>query len=283
MSGMYESYQRPSAWLSPTVWIIGINGILYVLSSFFIMLLGIAPILSFMIFSFDAFEKGRYWELFTYMWVHAPLMAGGGAGILHIAFNMLTLWMFGRVLERDLGAIPFLLLYVLGGVMSALCFCADFFLRHDLSIHAYPPVLMGASGAVCAVVAAFSLLHPNVRLVLFLLPFPVKARNAVLGFLVVSIVLMFSPWLPFIAHSAHIGGILTGYAWVFLLGVPRRVQQRVIRMEPGAVPPVQGPAGSPEELKKELELIARKIEREGVHSLTERELMLISSARPFIK
>jgi hypothetical protein len=71
--------------------------------------------------------------------------------------------------------------------------------------------IVGASGAVLAVVAAFAVYFPEARLFIFPFPFPIRASKAVGFFIVLSLVMMFVPALSFIGHSAHIGGLLAGY------------------------------------------------------------------------
>ncbi len=69
-----------------------------------------------------------------------------------------------------------------------------------------------------AVVAAFAVYYPDARLFIFPIPFPVRARKAVIFFIILSVAFMFVPALSFIGHSAHIGGLVAGYflarAWL---------------------------------------------------------------------
>jgi hypothetical protein len=78
--------------------------------------------------------------------------------------------------------------------------------------------IVGASGAVLAVVAAFAVYFPDARLFIFPFPFPVRASRAVRVFILLSLAMMFVPALSFIGHSAHIGGLLAGFflarAWM---------------------------------------------------------------------
>ena len=94
----------------------------------------------------------RAWQLITYQFVHDPY------GVLHIAFNMLFLWVFGAAVEDRLGRMGFTAFYLVGGIVAAL-------------VHAVfnpdNPVI-GASGSIAAVTGAFLALFPRSRIQLFI-------------------------------------------------------------------------------------------------------------------
>jgi membrane associated rhomboid family serine protease len=154
---------------------------------------------------------GAWWEPLTYMWLHAPPV---GFWVTHILFNMMTLSIFGGPVETRIGSRRFALLYLLGGLSAAAAFLGQAWWQSGLSLaalHTHTQEIVGASGAVLAVVAAFALYYPDARLFIFPFPFPVRARKAVGVFIVLSVVFMFVPALSFIGHSAHIGGLVAGY------------------------------------------------------------------------
>jgi len=154
---------------------------------------------------------GAWWEPFTYMWLHAPPV---GFWVTHILFNMMTLSIFGGAVEARVGSRRFALLYLLGGLSAAAAFLGQAWWQSGLTLaglHAHTQEIVGASGAVLAVVAAFALYYPDARLFIFPFPFPVRAKKAVGVFIVLSVVFMFVPALSFIGHSAHIGGLVAGY------------------------------------------------------------------------
>jgi membrane associated rhomboid family serine protease len=164
----------------------------------------------------DSLLAGAWWEFFTTMWVHAPFF---GWGVLHIIFNMVTLSMFGRFVEQEIGIRRYLALYFGAGFVATLCFITEALVRArffgDGQMLAVS--VMGASGAVCGVLGAFAVFSPHVPLYVMLIPIPIRARTAIWGFIAVSVVLMFTSTAGVIAHSAHIGGALTGLlygAWL---------------------------------------------------------------------
>jgi len=159
--------------------------------------------------------SGAWWEPFTYMWLHAPPV---GFWVTHILFNMLTLSIFGGPVESRLGSLRFAALYLIGGLAAAFFFLGQAWWEAGFSLatlHQNTQEIVGASGAVLAVVAAFAVHYPDARLFIFPIPFPIRARKAVLFFIVLSIAFLFVPALSFIGHSAHIGGLVAG---VFLGG-----------------------------------------------------------------
>ncbi len=161
---------------------------------------------------------GAWWEPFTYMWLHAPPV---GFWVTHILFNMLTLSIFGGPVESRLGSRRFAVLYLVGGLTAAFFFLGQAWWEAGFSLVTLgenTQEIVGASGAVLAVVAAFAVYYPDARLFIFPIPFPVRARKAVIFFIILSVAFMFVPALSFIGHSAHIGGLVAGYflarAWL---------------------------------------------------------------------
>jgi membrane associated rhomboid family serine protease len=143
------------------------------------------------------------YQLFTHMFTH------GSFG--HILFNMFALWMFGKTLEGVWASKRFLFFYVMCGLGAAIThLTVQYFMGGGA-----PAV--GASGAVMGVLVAFAYLFPNTELFILFIPFPVKAKWAVIGYVLIDLfggVARFSG--DNIAHFAHLGGALTGFILVFL-------------------------------------------------------------------
>jgi len=149
-------------------------------------------------------EAGYVWQLLTYMFVHA--------NFTHILFNMLGLYLFGIPLEREMGSSEFLLYYLsagLGvGIISLL-----------LGVN-----VVGASGAIYALLLGFATYFPHARIFLFGL-LPLQAPVAVLAFAAMSIFFQLTGLQGGVAHFAHLAGIVLGYLYFLLrLGInPIRV------------------------------------------------------------
>lgn len=139
------------------------------------------------------------WRVFTYMFVHDY------SGIIHILFNMLMLWMFGVPVAREMGEGGFLRLYLFSGLFAGLCSLAFYGATGN------PAIIVGASGAVYALLVAFARFFPEQQLLMFFL-FPVPVKYAVLIMGGISLLLINSN--DGVAHIAHLGG--AAFAWFYL-------------------------------------------------------------------
>ena len=166
------------------------------------------------------------YQIATHMFAHAPFPA-----LYHILFNMFALWMFGRILENVWGPNRFLLFYLICGVGAAACHLAIQNFRWEQAEALYNsgavtearrmassigPAL-GASGAIMGIFAAFAYLFPNTPLYIMFIPFPIKAKWAVIGLAAID---LFGGVANFsgdnVAHFAHLGGAVTGFIIVLI-------------------------------------------------------------------
>ncbi len=150
------------------------------------------------------------WQLLTYGFLHGDLM--------HLAFNMFALWMFGRDLEMLMGSKRFLTYYLVCVVGAGLI---QLLVAYIQGGPAYPTV--GASGGVFGILLAYGLTFPNRTVMLIFPPIPMKAKYFVIMIGVFELYVGFSGSAPGIANFAHIGGMLFGY---LLLNYWRRGQRR---------------------------------------------------------
>lgn len=193
----------------------------------------------------------KSWQVITHMFMHAPLKESGG--IMHILFNMFTLFSFGPILEQTLGDKKYLILYFASGLGSFFLFNLWNFVEaqqiisglQSLGISAseiYPKAaigyvgdlkisattvegqelssqyyallrspMLGASGAIFGVVAAFATLYPDSKIGIMFIPVPIKVKYLLPIIVVVSIYLGVSGNGGGIAHLAHVGGALVGW------------------------------------------------------------------------
>ena len=154
----------------------------------------------------------RVWQLVTYMFIHA--------GVLHILFNMLALWMFGAELERVWGTRFFLKFFFVTGIGAGM-------LTVLLSLVPYGPVaqlygsdIIGASGAVYGLLLAYALYFPNRPIYMFLL-FPIPARIFVIIMGAAAFFSSMSENGGGVANATHLGGLLVAY--VYLKGLRLRL------------------------------------------------------------
>ncbi|MBL7741795.1 MAG: rhomboid family intramembrane serine protease [Chitinophagaceae bacterium] len=165
------------------------------------------------------------YQIFTHMFTHAPFPM-----FYHILFNMFALWMFGRVLESVWGSKRFLTFYLLCGIGAAVLHLVVQYLRAeylllptvaDINQAAFDKQagalagVVGASGAVMGVSAAFAYLFPNTELYLFG-AFPIKAKWAILGYVLYDLFAGVGGGGDNIAHFAHLGGAITGFIMVLI-------------------------------------------------------------------
>lgn len=190
-------------------------------------------------------ENFEIWQVVTHMFMHG--------GIAHIGFNMFALWMFGGPVEQYLGKNKFLFIYFSAGFGAAL-FQVGFYYFNYLPIYTeliesglsgdqiiqmltsnqtlgeltqsqlynlqeifpiYNASMVGASGCIMGILAAFGLMNPNAELMLIFLPIPIKAKYFIPGIILLDVVSavtgqsFFSPSNT--AYMAHVGGAVVGF------------------------------------------------------------------------
>lgn len=226
-------------------------------------------------------SEGKIWELFSYMWVHAPL---SGAWTFHLLFNMVTMASVGKAVEERLGPRNLALIYLGGGVFAGLCALLEMKLRQMLGVPGASS-LIGASGAIMAVIAAFAWVYPDVKVLAFPIPAPIQARKMVCWLLGISWLLLLVWPESFISHSAHIGGLVWGLAFMWAMDRPsprgRRLRSRSIQAYGEFPPELEDPVDGWDEdrLRVELDGVLEKIHRLGMDSLSQRERTILDRAR----
>ena len=175
-------------------------------------------------------------QMVTYMFLHDT------SGPMHIFFNMFSLWMFGRILERVLGPKRFLFYYLVCGIGAAVVQEVMWELTwrgelvallaqsnpgtsaaqleamlaggqlNDLARQFSDQLItVGASGAVFGILLAFGMIFPNMPMYIIPFPFPIKAKWMVLGYGLIELFFGVSGFQASVAHFAHLGGMLFGF------------------------------------------------------------------------
>ena len=182
----------------------------------------------------------RSWQIITHMFMHGNFM--------HILFNMFTLFSFGPILEQSLGDKKYLILYFLSGLgafflynlwnfveyqqiysqlesvgfnVSGYISDPESFINTKVSIstkeliNELNPIIfgrmVGASGAIFGVIAAFATLYPDSKIGIMFIPVPVKVKYLLPIIIIGSVYLGISGNVGGIAHLAHVGGALVGF------------------------------------------------------------------------
>jgi membrane associated rhomboid family serine protease len=233
--------------------------------------------------SLEGLREGKLWQVATYMWIHAQI---SGAGPLHILFNMMTLAPFGRMVESVLGVRRFAVVYFSGGLAGAAAFLLEMMVRQagEEPLVGTGPSMVGASAAVLAVVTVFACMHPSAPLMLFFIPVKIRAIRMVQGFALLSVLLLWVPGLDFVAHGAHLGGMLAGWwcARRYLRPPPRPWAPHLAPDVPPLRPmedEIYVEALSPAALRVELDRVLDKISRQGLGSLDARDRHILRLAR----
>jgi membrane associated rhomboid family serine protease len=175
-------------------------------------------------------DQAVWWvTLLTSMFMHG--------GFLHIAGNMLFLWVFGNNIEDRLGRVKFLLFYLLAGLIAV-------YTQALIDTSSTAPTI-GASGAIAGVLGAYALLFPKARVLtlIFIIFFVTLVEIPALILLAVWFILQFVPALgqvavetgggEGVAYFAHVGGFLFGLA---VAGVILLVSGRSDREESPRLP-----------------------------------------------
>jgi membrane associated rhomboid family serine protease len=179
--------------------IIGVNVAVFLLQTFqpgVVGLLGLQP----------AAVTGRLyvWQLGTYMFLHA--------GLFHLLFNMLALWMFGLELERKWGTRYFLKFLAVTGIGAAVITVVFSFLPFAFAAELHRSIVIGFSGAIYGLLLAFALYNPNQPILLyFLFPIPAKYFVMIMGAIAFYSSLAVSGG---VASATHLGGLVVGYLYL---------------------------------------------------------------------
>ncbi len=234
------------------------------------------------------FQHGRIWQLWTATFLHS--------NILHILGNMWFLWLVGREMEQLYGSRDFLAFYLLAGGVSTLGWAV--MAAFSGGPFAMERHMLGASGAVMAVVTLYTLYYPRREIYFFFLPMPM--------WVLLGIYLIF----PLIgdsrqvAYQAHLMGAAFAFCykqfdlrWSRLVsGRIRRPRLRIFTPMPAEQPRSRPPGSSrsageavgvrtspvtvlPEEqLDARLDEVLAKIAREGRGGLTEEDHRVLQEA-----
>lgn len=162
----------------------------------------LAPVFQLLaLFPVQVVKQFYLWQLVTYMFLHA--------GIWHILWNMLALWMFGVELEQTWGTEKFLRFYFLCGVGAGVVVVLMNYLFGDPRV-----ATIGASGAIYGVLAASAALWPD-RVILAFFFFPMKMKYFVA---IIGAITFLNSWNPNsgVSDIAHLSGLLFGVLYVKL-------------------------------------------------------------------
>ena len=164
-------------------------------------------------------EAFQPWQILTHMFMHG--------GFMHIAFNMLALWMFGSPVEQQFGTKKFLFFYLSSGLGAALLMLGYYYYQYSSGMSAltgsgfeqgeiletlregmynkgwsevlgpdklgkfvsvFNGTMVGASGAIMGVLVAFGMLYTESKLMMIFLPIPIKAKYFIPGIIALDFI-----------------------------------------------------------------------------------------------
>ncbi|ACG72250.1 Rhomboid family protein [Anaeromyxobacter sp. K] len=140
-------------------------------------------------------------------------------GLVHVGSNMLFLWIFGNNVEDALGRGRFVLFYLACGVVAAVVQVVASAATGDLEVP-----MVGASGAIAGVLAAYMVLFPRARvttlviIVIFIRIIPVPAAFFIGLWFLLQVLSIFFGGNTGVALFAHVGGFVAGWLLVRLMG-----------------------------------------------------------------
>ncbi len=289
----YRDKTRGSGWLSGLApackAIIAINVAVFVAQK----VLGPSIDEAFQASSDAIFGKFQVWRLLTATFLHGP-------NPWHILMNMLFLWMVGREMESFYGTRDFVAFYVAAAIFSTLCWAIS-------DRYGWLPgggYMIGASGAVMAVVVLYTLYYPRREVLLFI--FPVEMWLLLVIYLVSDLLQFLTPNNDPVAYASHLGGAAFGYLFKTADLRLSRLEKMVFRRSPrlrivsaetreaSPVRPSKGPTWTPstvaatkssptilipeEQFDEKFDEILVKIAREGRGSLSEEENHILDEA-----
>lgn len=142
----------------------------------------------------------RPWTIITYMFLHKSF--------LHILFNLIVLYWFGKIFLNYLSQRHLLSIYLLGGLAGGLFFIGAYNLFPVFSIDKYFAIALGASASVMAVLVAIAALVPKQEIYLM---FFGRVKIVYIALFTVLIDIISIPISNAGGHIAHLGGAVLGY------------------------------------------------------------------------
>ncbi|PIF02617.1 MAG: rhomboid family intramembrane serine protease [Paludibacter sp.] len=220
----------------------------------------------------------HFWTPITYMFYHE--------GFMHILFNMLMLFWFGRIFLMYYSEKQLVAVYVFGGLVGALIYFLGYNFIPYYENRVYHSILMGASGSIMAIILASAMKVPNMELQLLLI-----GRVKLIWIAVASVLISFFglPSENGGGELAHLGGALAGYLFYsfesqgkditlfvtktidFFVNILRpRPKIKTTRFNPSKMAPEQYNQHKAKK-SKEIDQILDKIKSSGYDSLTSEE------------
>lgn len=225
--------------------------------------------------------KLEVWRLITFQFLHA--------GIMHLAFNMLGLYMFGSMVEQYLGSRRYLAFYLTCGIFGGLSYLLlnllGYIAQHlgwnsipGLLYNASTTPLIGASAGVFGVIVACAYISPHSIVQLLFPPIPMKLRTMAYLYVGIAAATVLFGGKNAGGEAAHLGGAFAGFFlirnshWLRdffdVFSDSRKIDPRHQRPDASSAPPHRR---DPFPDNAELDRILAKVRDQGLHSLSDAE------------
>ena len=308
---VFQQQQRPGglSFLTANTWIILINVAVFAIQ--IVLNYGMRvgdPISKFGWLSYDTSFKGlEFWRFITFQFLHS--------GMLHIFFNMLGLYVFGPIVEQQLGRQRYVAYYLATGIFGGVGFMLIVLLGAlvpsvgaFLSVNQSVP-LVGASAGVFGVIMACAYIAPNEVVTLMFPPIPLKMRTFAYAYVAIAAISIIMGAKNSGGEAAHLGGAIAGYFFIRNIHLlrdffdvfgdsrkPKAASRSLLdKREPGkgfwgfgkkdgGKPSVLRPSAAEREVEEarklgeEVDRILAKAKANGLHTLSEREKRTLQQA-----
>ena len=270
--GIYDrDYGRPNAYqqqysmgggfrgLPPVVkWLLISNFVIYLVAN-------LVPDLGSFIYAYGAvfpvtfFNSIQPWRFITYQFLHDPDL------IWHLVFNMIVLFFFGPLLERQWGSKAFLKFYLTAGAAGGIVYTLLVLLR------ILPAgIMVGASGGLFGIMAAVAVMYPRLKVLLWGI-IPMTMVWMVVLVVIVSL-LNIAAGKNVGGEVAHFSGLAVGF--IYVKYKPWLTRYRMERSKGAWAQKMQ----QEQRFQQEVDRILEKVHREGINNLSEKEKNMLQEA-----
>lgn len=224
----------------------------------------------------------QLWRVLTYQFLHG--------GLLHIVFNMIGLYFFGRLMEQWWGSKRFLAFYLLCGVAGVVPYTVIGILAPSVIVDVpsadLAPIageivkhigLIGASGAIYGILIGCAVKFPDMEVRLLIPPIPMKMRTLAIVFLVLAVVSVAAGSANAGGELAHLGGAALGYLLIKkpgLLNWADRLSTQAIQ-DGYTKGRYERKMKKEQATREEVDRILAKVSEKGLQSLTGREKKIL--------
>ena len=231
---------------------------------------------------YDGFGRLEVWRLITFQFLHSP------STIWHVVMNMFGLCIFGPMVEQYLGGKKYLAFYLVCGLAGGLLFSILTVLGNTtganipgLLSNDYTTPLVGASAGVFGVIVACAHISPNTTVQLLFPPIPMKLKFFAYGYVGLALFQLLAGSDNAGGEAAHMGGAIAGFYFIRnshhlldFFDVFGDSRQKNKSTNPYKAPKPKRGVPTTEEVDR----ILAKVNRSGIHSLTEKEKQTLNKA-----